>query len=200
MGSSCPIFRDRQSSRRKEISRLSEMKCKTIAFKAVVFCFRKCYFYYTFFDETSSLQMKVMDKSLWIFGGTVCVGLGVLGLFLPVLPTTPFLLLAAFCYGRGSKRFYHWLEDHSWFGGYIRNYREGHGIPLMQKMLTILLLWLTVGVTIGFVAITWWLKVILAVVAVSVTIHLVTIKTWRPESSVQAREVQSMEPVDEEVL
>jgi uncharacterized membrane protein YbaN (DUF454 family) len=130
-------------------------------------------------------MMKVTGKSLWIVGGTVCVGLGILGLFLPVLPTTPFLLLAAFCYGRGSKRFYHWLVDRSWVGGYIRSYREGRGIPIKQKILTIVLLWLTIGVTIGFAAIIWELKIVLGIVAVGVTIHLVKIKTRCSESSSQ---------------
>lgn len=141
-----------------------------------------------------------MGKSLWIVGGTVCVGLGVMGLFLPVLPTTPFLLLAAFCYGRGSKRFYDWLVDCSWVGGYIRSYREGRGIQLKQKVLTIVLLWLTIGLTIGFVETTWWQKILLAVVAVGVTIHLMMIKTWRPENSILTKEVQFEEPVDVEAF
>jgi uncharacterized membrane protein YbaN (DUF454 family) len=123
-----------------------------------------------------------MGKSFWIIGGSVCLSLGILGIFLPILPTTPFLLLAAYCYGRGSDRFYNWLLNRSWFGSYIRNYQEGRGIPLNQKLLTFVLLWLTIGFTIGFVATTWWLKALLLVVAVGVTIHVSKIKTWRQES------------------
>ena len=69
-----------------------------------------------------------LKKYLWILGGTVCVALGILGIFLPILPTTPFLLLAAYCYTRGSARLYNRLLNRSWLGGYIRNYREGLGI------------------------------------------------------------------------
>ena len=94
-------------------------------------------------------MMKQIQKSAWIIGGTVCIGLGLLGVFLPILPTTPFLLLAAFCYGRGSKRFYHWLVHQSWAGNYIQNYLSGNGIPAKQKAFTIALLWLTIGATIG---------------------------------------------------
>jgi uncharacterized membrane protein YbaN (DUF454 family) len=141
--------------------------------------------------------MRQISKSAWIFGGTLCVGLGVLGIFLPVLPTTPFLLLAAFCYGRGSKRFYHWLVYRSWVGGYILNYQSGHGIPLKQKALTITLLWLTIGSTIGFVALTWWLKVAMAIVAIGVTIHLVRMKTWQPASSIPVTGTQFVEPLEE---
>jgi uncharacterized membrane protein YbaN (DUF454 family) len=127
--------------------------------------------------------MGQIRKSIWIFGGTVCVGLGVLGIFLPVLPTTPFLLLAAYCYGRGSERFYHWLVYRSWVGSYVRNYQSGHGIPLKQKVLTIALLWLTIGCTIGLVALAWWLKVALLIVAIGVTIHLARMKTLHPPST-----------------
>ena len=81
-----------------------------------------------------------MTRILLIACGTLCVALAVLGLFLPVLPTTPLLLLAAVCYARSSERFYHWLMTNRWFGAYIRNYREGRGIPLWHKVLAISLL------------------------------------------------------------
>ncbi len=116
-----------------------------------------------------------------IVAGTLSVTLGVLGIFLPVLPTTPFLLLAAACYARSSERFYHWLTTSRWFGDYIKNYREGKGIPLRQKVLTILLLWLTIGYVVGFVIPLWWVSAVLLVVASSVTFYLVRLKTLSPE-------------------
>ena len=123
-----------------------------------------------------------MRKSIWIIAGTISLGLGIVGIFIPILPTTPLFLLAAYCYARGSKRFYHWLIYRSWVGGYIRSYREGRGIPLKQKLLTIALLWLSIGYAIGFVAETWWLRLLLGAIAVGVTIHLVKIKTRRAKS------------------
>ena len=135
-------------------------------------------------------MMKQIQKSAWIFGGTVCIGLGLLGVFLPILPTTPFLLLAAFCYGRGSKRFYHWLVHQSWAGNYIQNYLSGNGIPAKQKAFTIALLWLTIGATIGLVNLAWWLNVVLLIVAVSVTIHLIKMKTRLPDKK------QLMDPIE----
>ncbi|MGB9593629.1 MAG: YbaN family protein [Anaerolineae bacterium] len=125
--------------------------------------------------------MKRLTRTLLIVGGTLCVALGVLGMFLPVLPTTPFLLLAATCYARSSRRFYHWLMTHRWWGEYIRNYREGRGIPLKQKVLTILLLWLTIGYAAWFVVSPWWGKFILLASAIGVTLHLVRLKTFKPE-------------------
>jgi uncharacterized membrane protein YbaN (DUF454 family) len=126
-----------------------------------------------------------LRKNIWLIGGSVCLALGVLGIFLPILPTTPFLLLAAYCYGHGSQRFYTWLVDRSWVGSYIRNYRSGLGISLKLKVWTILLLWLTIGSTIGFGAFNWWLKVALLIVAISVTIHLVWLRTLPSETSLQ---------------
>lgn len=125
--------------------------------------------------------MKALTRTLLIVGGTLCVALGILGMFLPVLPTTPFLLLAAVCYGRSSKRFYDWLMTNRWCGAYIRNYREGRGITLRQKTLTISLLWLTIGYTVWFVLSLWWVRLILLGVAGGVTFHLIRMKTLKPE-------------------
>ena len=134
------------------------------------------------YSDGTQVQDKGLTRILLIVSGTLCVALGILGMFLPVLPTTPFLLLAAICYARSSKRFYHWLMTNPWCGKYIRNYREGKGIPLKQKVLTILLLWLTIGYAVWFVVTLWWVKIILFGIAIGVTIHLMRIKTFKPEA------------------
>ena len=104
--------------------------------------------------------------------GTLSVALGVLGVFLPLLPTTPFLLLAAACYARSSERWYDWLLGNRWCGPYIRNYREGKGISLRRTAVAIALLWLTIGYT-AFVAVSqWWLRLLLLAIAGGVTVHL----------------------------
>ncbi|MDX9864084.1 MAG: YbaN family protein [Anaerolineaceae bacterium] len=126
--------------------------------------------------------MNDFKKSLLIICGTISVGLGLIGIFVPVLPTTPFLLLAAFCYGRSSSRFYDWLLGNRWFGEYIRNYREGRGIPLKQKVFSITMLWLTIGYAAWFVIPLWWVRVILLGIATGVTIHLVRVKSFKPET------------------
>lgn len=126
--------------------------------------------------------MKEFVRILLIVCGTLSLALGVLGIFLPLLPTTPFLLLAAACYARSSKRFYHWLMNTPWCGEYIHNYRQGRGIPLKQKVLTILLLWLTIGYTVTFAVPRWWAKLLLLGIAGGVTIHLIRIRTFNPEA------------------
>lgn len=116
----------------------------------------------------------------WILigAGTLALGLGILGIFLPLLPTTPFLLLAAACYARSSDRFHDWLLGHRVFGEYIRNYRDHRAIKLQAKVMGITLLWLTIGVSILLVGFLW-VKLLLAVIAIAVTLHLLSLKTIR---------------------
>ncbi len=129
-------------------------------------------------------------KAILIFFGTVCVGLGFLGIFLPLMPTTVFLLLAAYCYSRSSDRFHNWLLNNRWLGRYIKNYKSGEGISVRQKATTISVLWATIGFSIWYVAGAFWLTLLLAAVAIGVTIHLVMIKTYRPETTVNTQPSQ----------
>ncbi|MBM3319931.1 MAG: YbaN family protein [Candidatus Eisenbacteria bacterium] len=130
--------------------------------------------------------MNDIERTLLIVCGTLCVAMGVIGMFLPILPTTPFLLLASACYARSSKRFYQWLLTNRCFGEYIRNYREGRGIPLRQKILTLILLWLTIGYALLFVVSFGWITLVLLGIAGGVTVHLVKTRTFKPEARNQA--------------
>ena len=121
--------------------------------------------------------MRSLVRPLLIVIGTLAVILGVVGMFLPILPTTPFLLLAAACYARSSDRFLNWLLTNRYFGAYIRNYREGRGMPRSTKILTFAGLWLTLGMSAAFATSALWLRLLLATVGVGVTIHLLRLKT-----------------------
>jgi uncharacterized membrane protein YbaN (DUF454 family) len=114
--------------------------------------------------------------------GSLSVVLGMVGIFVPFLPTTPFLLLAAACFVRSSPRLYRWLISHRWFGAYIKNYREYRVIPLRFKVLTLTLLWLSIGYAILAVAETVWLRLLLAGIAVAVTVHVALLRTELPSS------------------
>ena len=120
-----------------------------------------------------------LRRWLLITTGTIFVGLGALGVFLPLLPTTPFLLLAAALYIRSSKRLYNWLITNKWFGTYIKNYREGKGISLTTKIVSIALLWITIGYSVIFVVNILIFQILLILIAVGVTIHLVLVKTLK---------------------
>jgi uncharacterized protein len=123
--------------------------------------------------------MNKLIRFLYIFLGLLFVFLGVLGIFLPLLPTTPFLLLAAFFFARSSDRFLHWLLYNRWFGKYIRNYREGRGIPAREKIISITMLWLTIVYTSFFVIELLWVRLLLFGIAAGVTTHLLRVKTLR---------------------
>lgn len=118
-------------------------------------------------------------KRLLVSAGIVSVGLGVVGIFLPVLPTTPFLLLAAACFMRSSDKLHEWLVTNRWFGSYIRNYREHRAITLRSKVLTLALLWVTIGYTALVAVSSWTLRALLLVIAVSVTVHVLRFRTLR---------------------
>ncbi len=129
-------------------------------------------------SNQSDIISNKFFRYLLIIAGTIFLGLGIIGIFLPILPTTPFLLLAAACYARSSKRFYDWLMNNKWFGTYIKNYREGRGVPLKFKVFTISLLWITILISVFFVINNFWIKIILIIIAIGVTIHILTIKTY----------------------
>jgi hypothetical protein len=110
--------------------------------------------------------------------GWLSVALGVMGIFLPVLPTTPFLLLAAACFVRSSPRFYHWLVDHPRLGPWIRDYVEGNGIPLKGKIYAIGLMWVSIGFSCWLVPLIW-ARSFMLLSAVLVTVYIVRQKTLR---------------------
>ncbi len=111
--------------------------------------------------------------------GTFFLALGIIGVFLPLLPTTPFLLMSAACYFKGSKRMHDWLLNNRWFGEYIRNYREGRGIPAKTKMVSILALWITIGYSAFFVVQIPIVRIILLLIALGVTMHIILLPTLR---------------------
>jgi uncharacterized membrane protein YbaN (DUF454 family) len=115
-------------------------------------------------------------RRLLVVAGTLCTGLGIVGIFVPILPTTPFLLLAAACYMRSSERFYRWLTNNRVFGAYVRNYIEGRGMPLRIKVFTILLLWLAIGLSATFAVQSLVIRIILVSIAVGVTVHIVLMR------------------------
>lgn len=122
-------------------------------------------------------DVRRVSRLLLVVGGTLCVALAILGVFVPLLPTTPFLLLAAFLYARSSKRFHAWLLTNRLFGSYIRRYQEHRSMTRRHKALTLVLLWTVIGCSACFVVSLWWARLLLAVVTVSVTVHLLWIKT-----------------------
>lgn len=121
--------------------------------------------------------MKRYGKRFLFFtAGSLALSAGVIGIFLPVLPTTPFLLLASFCFVRSSEKIHAWLIQHPVFGDYINNYMTHNGITKTDRRKALLFLWLTLGITIIFSS-SLHLRAALAVIGTLVTLHLMRLKT-----------------------
>ncbi|MCP4724110.1 MAG: DUF454 domain-containing protein [bacterium] len=129
--------------------------------------------------ERDKLQKTKPFRWLLISAGTLSLVLGILGIVTPLLPTTPFLLLSAACYYRGSDRLHNWLLNHSVFGKYITNYLEKRAITGRMKTKTIFLLWVTIGISAIFFVDSVIVRIALFVIAVLVTIHLVKLNTLK---------------------
>lgn len=109
--------------------------------------------------------------------GLVALGLGILGIFLPVLPTTPFLLLAAALFLRSSRSLYDWLLNHPKLGPYISNFMVHKSIPLKIKILSVSMVWITLLNCAVFVAEHWTFRLFFIALAAGITAHILSYKT-----------------------
>ena len=123
-----------------------------------------------------------MKQRLLIIAGTIFTGIGIIGVIVPVLPTTPFLLLAAACYIRSSQKLYTWLLNNRILGVYINNYIQGKGMPLRVKLITISLIWITIVLSVVFVIQSLAISVIVILVALGVNVYIIRIKTFKVEN------------------
>lgn len=127
-----------------------------------------------------SLYLRCM-KYLYIALGTLFLGLGIVGIFLPLLPTTPFLLLSAALYFRGSPQLYQRMLSNKYVGHYIRNFREHKAIPLRAKVLSLVMMWGAMLYTIHFLVPLWWGKVLLLLLALGVSCYILSFKTLKKD-------------------
>src|SRR5688500_4737796 len=119
-------------------------------------------------------------KAIFNILGTIFVGLGIAGIVVPLLPATPFLLLAAACYLRGSRRLHAWLMNHPLLGPYVRNLKEHRMMPLPAKLATIAVLWISIALSVAaFDQLA--VRVTLVVVALCITAYLLRLRTALPE-------------------
>ena len=121
-------------------------------------------------------EIKKITKVLLFIGGSICLVLGVIGIVIPILPTTPFLLLTAACYARSSQKFYDWLLNNRILGYFIKNYREGKGMPLRLKIFTLTLLWITILLSVFLFVKHFWIQILLIIIALAVSVHIILIR------------------------
>lgn len=111
-----------------------------------------------------------------MFLGIVALCLGVIGVFVPILPTTPFLLLASFCFARSNQKFNNWLLNNKFFGAYIQDYLSKRVVKKSVKWGSITVLWITIALSISVINTGIWLKLVLVGIAIGVTLHLLSLK------------------------
>ncbi|MEO8512644.1 MAG: YbaN family protein [Ignavibacteria bacterium] len=134
-------------------------------------------------NEKITEHQNPVIRWILLIGGFVLVGIGVLGMFLPLLPTTIFFLLAAWCFARSSARFHHWLHNNRLFGRYLTNYRSRGGMTFGSKVLSISFLLLGIGSSMIFATNNLYIRILLAAIAIGVTWHLLAINTISNDSS-----------------
>ena len=120
---------------------------------------------------------KKIKRLLFTILGILFLGIGCIGLILPILPTTPFLILAAACYVRGVDRIYGWMMRNRLFGEFIKNYLEGKGIKSMQKVITLVFLWVMIIFTTVYMIENVIIRLLLFIIALTVSVHILKLPT-----------------------
>jgi len=131
-------------------------------------------------SSEQNVQVKLISpltKYLYLASGFILVIIGVVGIFLPILPTTIFLILASACFIRSSPKANEWLRNHKILGMYIKNYQDKSGLTLKSKIINIILLWLMISVSAFLFTELWYIRLLLFLIAAGVTIHLLMVKT-----------------------
>ena len=132
-------------------------------------------------DHDQPRKKPKLPRWFLITAGILCVIVAVIGIFLPLIPTTPLLLLAAACFVRSSSRLYRWLTTHKLFGKAILDYYEHRVVSRRSKTLALVMLWVTIGSTILFAIDTLWLRALLLTIAIAVTVHITRLPSRCPD-------------------
>lgn len=122
--------------------------------------------------------MKDIKKYFLVFLGSLFVVIGVIGIFLPLLPTTPFLLIASYCYLKSSQKHYDRLMNSRYLGKYIKDYVEKKEIPIKVKISSISILWITIIIYAASIN-KYYLKILLLFIAIAVTLHIIKLRSKR---------------------
>ncbi len=118
-----------------------------------------------------------MMRGIYVIVGTIALVIGAIGIFLPVIPTTPLVILAAACYYRGSERLHAWILSSRWFGETIKNYQAGRGLTRDTKVRAISMMWAGILISTWFFVSNLFVRVAMIGVAIVVTVYLVRLPT-----------------------
>ena len=127
--------------------------------------------------DGESLTIK-MKKAFYIILGTIALVIGFVGVFLPVIPTTPLVLLAAACYYRSSNRLHNWILRSKWFGETIENYQAGKGLTKNTKIRAIVLMWVMITISVVYFVENFLIQLLLLGIAFAVSLYLIRLPTY----------------------
>lgn len=132
-------------------------------------------------DNNNSFELQISSNPAlrWILliSGILLTAVGILGIFLPLLPATIFFILAAWCFARSSEKFHVWLHNNKFFGKYLSNYTSGNGMTLISKIMSITMLWIGMIISAVWLTELTYVRILLAIIGIGVTWHLLAIKT-----------------------
>jgi uncharacterized protein len=128
-------------------------------------------------NDLKTAEIPQLYRYFYLISGFLLVGIGILGIFLPLLPTTIFLILASACFMKSSPRANEWLKSNKYLGPYVKNYQEKTGLTINLKIINIIILWISISISAFYLTEEFYLRLLLAAIAVGVTIHLILIKT-----------------------
>jgi uncharacterized membrane protein YbaN (DUF454 family) len=127
--------------------------------------------------EDTRINKTTIIRYAYLISGFLMVAIGIIGIFLPILPTTIFLILASACFVKSSPKVNDWLRNNKFLSPYLKNYQDKTGLSIQMKIFTISFLWLSISLSAFYLTNEFYIKVILFVIAVGVSIHLIMVKT-----------------------
>lgn len=128
-------------------------------------------------SDKNSESLPIIYRYVYLFGGVLLTALGIIGIFLPLLPTTIFLILASACFVKGSPKANEWLRNHKILGLYLKNYQDKTGLTIKAKIVNISFLWIMILISVFYFTDVLYIRILLLVIAAGVTLHLLMIKT-----------------------
>ncbi|NMB80770.1 MAG: DUF454 domain-containing protein [Ignavibacteria bacterium] len=129
------------------------------------------------------MKLEKFYKYILIGFGWFFVAMGIIGIFVPLMPTTIFFILAAAAFARSSEKFYNWLINHPKFGKFIKDYREKRGMPLKSKVIAITMLIVTIGSSAIFFTEKIGVRILLILIAIGVSSYILSLRTIKSTES-----------------
>lgn len=131
--------------------------------------------------EVGTAKLSGIYRIAYLISGFLLVAIGVIGIFLPLLPTTIFLILASACFVKSSPKANEWLRNHKILGVYLKNYQDKTGLTIKSKIISIVFLWISISLSGYFLTNEPYIRLILLAIAVGVSIHIIFIKTMKQQ-------------------